>query len=63
MTAPPIAVEKQEGIGRYKMRVRWLSDKELGVTISGTEYGMRVCEANELVGLINRARHDRRAQS
>lgn len=39
------------------MRVRRFPDNEVGIRISGTEYIMPIATANELVGMINAARH------
>ena len=44
--------------GRHTKRVRRLPDGEIGITIGDTEYAMPASEANELVGMINRVRHE-----
>lgn len=42
---------------RHTKRVRRFPDDEIGITLGGVEYIMPVAEANDLVGLINAARH------
>jgi hypothetical protein len=40
------------------MRARMVRPGEIGITISETEYVMPVSQANELIGVILRAKHD-----
>ena len=40
------------------MRVRMVRPGYIGIQISAMEYVMAVSEANELIAMINRAKHD-----
>lgn len=45
---------------RYpSMAARALPGGRIGVTITGTEYALTRAEANELIGMIHGARHER----
>jgi hypothetical protein len=43
--------------GRHTKRVRVIRAGEIGISIGSTEYCMPISEANELIGLINAAKH------